>query len=124
MKTFSEYQAWVRLKAGSERNERATYALGLAGEAGEVCDLLKKHWGHRKPLDREHLKKELGDVLWYVFALADQFGFTADEVVAANVDKLERRYPTGFSEQAAAARADERREPLAISPDPDDRFRT
>ena len=74
MKTFNEYQIWVRLKAGSERNERATYALGLAGESGEVCDLLKKHWGHRQPLDREKLKKELGDVLWYVGAIADQFG--------------------------------------------------
>jgi len=123
MKTFNEYQIWVRLKAGSERNERATYALGLAGESGEVCDLLKKHWGHRQPLDREKLKKELGDVLWYVGAIADQFDMTLDDVVKANVDKLERRYPDGFTEQAAAARADERFE-LAISPDADDRFRT
>lgn len=82
---------------GSDKNERAVYALGLAGEAGEVVDLLKKVWGHNKPLDKAHLCQELGDVLWYVTALADQFGMSLDDVADANIAKLTKRYPNGWS---------------------------
>lgn len=96
MKTLQDYQKSVERVMGSDRNERAAYALGLAGEAGEVVDLLKKHWGHNKPLDRDSLRLELGDVLWYVTALARQFGFTLEEVADANNQKLQARYPAGF----------------------------
>jgi NTP pyrophosphatase (non-canonical NTP hydrolase) len=96
VKTLQEYQKSVERVMGSDRNERAVYALGLAGEAGEVVDLLKKHWGHNKPLDRASLRLELGDVLWYVTALARQFGFTLEEVADANNQKLLARYPDGF----------------------------
>jgi NTP pyrophosphatase (non-canonical NTP hydrolase) len=84
------------------------WGQGLAGEAGEVCDLLKKVHGHGKPYDGDQLKKELGDVLWYLANLADAHGFTLSEVAQANVDKLRARYPVGFSVQAAAAKADEK----------------
>lgn len=103
---MNDYQYFVRGLMGSDENERASYALGLAGEAGEVCDLLKKHWGHGHDLDREKLKKELGDVLWYVAALAAQFGLTLEEVAASNVCKLRARYPQGFSPEASRARID------------------
>lgn len=96
MKTLAEYQASVERVMGSHQNERSVYALGLAGEAGEVVDLLKKHWGHNKPLDRNDLRLELGDVLWYVVALARQFGFTLEEVADASNQKLLARYPDGF----------------------------
>jgi hypothetical protein len=45
------------------------WTLGLVGEAGEVCDLLKKHFGHGHPLDRQKLIAELGDVAWYLTAI-------------------------------------------------------
>jgi NTP pyrophosphatase (non-canonical NTP hydrolase) len=85
------------------------WALGLAGEAGEVCDLLKKVHGHGKPYEADKLKKELGDVLWYLANLADAHGFTLFDVAQTNVDKLRARYPEGFTVQAAQAKADERR---------------
>lgn len=74
----------------------ATLGLGIAGEAGEVADLLKKHLGHGHDLDRDKLKAELGDVLWYVACLADRLGIRLSEVADANVEKLKRRYPYGF----------------------------
>lgn len=83
------------------------WAHGLAGEAGEVCDLLKKTHGHGKPYDADKMLKELGDVIWYVAVLAHAHGFTLDQVAQANVDKLKARYPKGFSVAAAAAKADE-----------------
>ncbi len=51
-----------------------TLALGIAGESGEVADLVKKHVGHSHELDREKLKEELGDVLWYVATMARALG--------------------------------------------------
>lgn len=83
------------------------WALGLTGEAGEVADYLKKVYGHGHPLDRQKVKKELGDVLWYVAVLANSFGLTLEEVAEANVQKLRERYPAGFSPAASLTRAAE-----------------
>lgn len=72
-------------------------ALGLSGEVGEFNDMLKKWIFHEKPLDEEHLKKELGDVMWYVAMMAESFGWNLDEIMQMNIDKLKARYPEGFS---------------------------
>jgi NTP pyrophosphatase (non-canonical NTP hydrolase) len=88
--------------------DQLIWCLGLAGEVGETLDLLKKHFGHGKPLDLDKLKKELGDVRWYGAALEHSFGFKSSDVALTNISKLRSRYPTGFSVAAAAAKADER----------------
>jgi NTP pyrophosphatase (non-canonical NTP hydrolase) len=82
-------------------------ALGLAGEAGEYADEIKKVVFHGKPVDEKRLAKELGDVLWYVAIAADSIGMKLSEVAAMNVEKLRARYPNGFSAEASAARVDE-----------------
>jgi NTP pyrophosphatase (non-canonical NTP hydrolase) len=85
----------------------ASFAMGLAGEAGEVVDLLKKHLGHGHDLDKVKLTKELGDVLWYVSAIAQSAGLDLGEIAHANVEKLRKRYPNGFSVEASRNRAPE-----------------
>lgn len=75
--------------------------LGLAGESGEVLDMVKKWVFHEKGLDKDHLKKELGDVMWYVAMLCESFGFDLDEILQMNVDKLKARYPEGFDPEKA-----------------------
>lgn len=70
--------------------------LGLSGEVGEFNDIIKKWIFHEKPLDTEHLKKELGDVMWYVAMMCESFGWELDEILQMNVDKLKARYPEGF----------------------------
>ena len=79
-------------------------ALGLAGEAGEVADYIKKgiYQGHLMKTDR--LAEELGDVLWYVALIADAGGIDLDEVAQANIDKLWQRYPEGFDSQRSVNR--------------------
>jgi NTP pyrophosphatase (non-canonical NTP hydrolase) len=72
-------------------------ALGLAGEAGEVVDLVKKGIYHQQGIDKTAIKKELGDVLWYISALCKQFDFTLEEVMQQNIDKLNARFPDGYS---------------------------
>jgi NTP pyrophosphatase (non-canonical NTP hydrolase) len=84
----------------------AVMALGIAGEAGEVAEIVKKYIGHGHPMDREKLCKELGDVLWYLSAVATLMGFTLSEVATANVEKLKKRYPEGFSHEASQTRTE------------------
>lgn len=70
--------------------------LGLAGESGETLDMIKKWVFHEKELDKEHLKKEIGDVMWYVAMICESAGFDLDDVLQTNIDKLKARYPEGF----------------------------
>ena len=75
----------------------AMASMGLAGEAGEVVDYIKKHLFHGHALERDKVCKELGDVLWYLAVLAHMSGLSLTEVAVANVAKLRKRYPDGFS---------------------------
>ena len=84
----------------------AMTALGLAGETGEVVEMVKKHLYHGKPLDREKFTKELGDVLWYLSACCEVAGVDFAEVARANIEKLEKRYPNGFNHQDSERRVD------------------
>lgn len=81
-------------------------AVGIAGEAGELLDAIKKQWVYGKPLDRAHAIEELGDIEWYMEALRGLLGVSRDEVIAANVSKLEVRYPVEYSDELALARLD------------------
>lgn len=84
----------------------AAYGLGITGEAGEVADLIKKHIGHGHDLDVNKLKLELGDVLWYVSGLAHVLGLSLSEIAEANLAKLNKRYPHGFSSEASKNRSE------------------
>jgi NTP pyrophosphatase (non-canonical NTP hydrolase) len=97
--TFEEYQVLARRTMNTALNEqdaRTMTALGLVGEAGECSELIKKHVFHNRALDRDELRAELGDVLWYLAMLADACGLSLQEIAAHNVEKLIQRYPEGF----------------------------
>lgn len=70
--------------------------LGIAGEAGEVADEIKKVKYHGKTLDWDVLDKEVGDVLWYIQCYANLRGTTIPQLINKNMEKLEKRYPQGF----------------------------
>ena len=78
--------------------------MGIAGEAGEIVDSLKKVVYHGHELDREDLVKELGDLLWYITHLMKCFEITDEEVREKNIAKLRERYIEGFSEEASRNR--------------------
>lgn len=96
------YQSWTRTKTPSKLETREisstflTCLLGLPGEVGELIDLIKKDICHSVPIDRNKLEKELGDVMFYLCALADHYGMPMSEVCETNRKKLEERYPNGF----------------------------
>lgn len=92
----------------SDRDVLALGGMGLAGEAGECVDLIKKHLFHKVPLDRDKLIKELGDVRWYFEVLCHAAGITITEVERLNVEKLRKRFPNGFNTVDSIKKADER----------------
>ena len=72
-------------------------AAGLAEEAGEVLGHVRKHVMQQRPLDRDAVVKELGDVLWCVAIVASSLGVSLSEVASVNEEKLRARHPAGFS---------------------------
>ncbi len=89
---------------GSSKSVMTNMCLGLAGESGELIDHIKNHVFHEHEIDREYVKAELGDIMWYVACLADVLEISLDDVSIGNIEKLEARYPTGFSEERSKNR--------------------
>lgn len=85
----------LRTYMGSENqlDKLCLGALGLTGESGEVADIIKKILFHKHPIDAEKLREELGDVLWYLLLICDALGYTLEDIMTYNVQKLNKRYP-------------------------------
>lgn len=81
-------------------------AIGLAGETGEIMEQIKHGIFHQKGLNVQHLKKELGDCLWYISAICTKLNLTLSEVMEANIEKLKKRYPNGYNPVDSELRAD------------------
>jgi NTP pyrophosphatase (non-canonical NTP hydrolase) len=104
---FSNYDAEVkRTAADLSEASLPILALGIAGEAGEVADIVKKVAGHGHTLDRDKLLSEIGDCLWYCSALCQALGFRLEDAAYQNSVKLRKRYPLGFSTEASLKRVD------------------
>lgn len=115
--TFSDFDLSVMRtwKKQDFKDAVSNAALGLTGEAGEVADLIKKAIYHGrgfslkdnpKAIAKYDVLDELSDVLFYVSAMAQEFGFTLEEVAKHNRKKLEKRFPEGFSTEASAQKVD------------------
>lgn len=103
---LNEYQNLAGRTAAPHENELVNYGLGIAGEAGEVADLIKKSVFHGHKIPEDEIAKELGNVLWYLSNIARLAGLTLEEVATSNIAKLQKRYPEGFSTEASINRKD------------------
>ena len=99
--TFDEYQA-AALRTARDKNapdELFHLVLGLVGESGEIAEKFKKLVRDKQSdvsqLDKDDIKKELGDVLWYVAVLAEYLGIQLDDVATVNIAKLASRQARG-----------------------------
>ena len=86
-------------------------SMGISGESGEILDAIKKHCVYQKPLDRDNVIEELGDIEFYLQGLRDSLGITREETLIQNYDKLvggkNARYSDGvYTNEKAIARAD------------------
>jgi NTP pyrophosphatase (non-canonical NTP hydrolase) len=107
---IDQYQGFaLRTLASDVAKDRARVffnaATGLSSETGEVNELVKKHFFHGHELDIDHMKKELGDLAWYWALMCHAIGVRPSDVLMANIEKLRRRYPDGFSTERSMNRA-------------------
>lgn len=105
---FHDYQVLANrtAKPMTFQNNLLHAALGLAGEAGEFVDAVKKGVIYEQELDEQNLKEELGDILWFCALAATTLGVNLHDIAAANVHKLSKRYPDRYTDAAARLRAD------------------
>ena len=88
----------LEVTADCNVSQLMTAALGLSAEAGEFTEVVKKIFLQGKPYTEEnvfHMKRELGDICWYLAQACMALDTTFDEVLEMNVDKLKARYPGG-----------------------------
>ena len=119
MKTFKQLAADLS-KPGDEIAALMTaqeahlwhMATGVSGEAGELLDAVKKSVVYKKPLDRENVVEELGDLRFYMAGLMNALNISEQEILYATNKKLGKRYASGsYSNEQAQERAD-KAEPL------------
>ena len=92
---YEEKTAAFALQAKDPRNTLTVYVLGLAGEAGEVVEKYKKHLRDGNELNRDDIAKELGDVLWYIAAIARELKMPLYNIAQENYEKLTSRANRG-----------------------------
>ncbi len=100
-RTFKEHTPLT-----AEQSELADWVMGLPGEAGEVSELVKHHLFHGETLDKMKLAKELGDVMWYVSAIAKTCDIQMSAIAELNIAKLNHRHHGGsYSHEHSQDRA-------------------
>ena len=105
--TANEYQKRAMTTLNPELSKRDVLinsVMGLCGESGEAIDIVKKWMAHGHELDKAHLAKELGDIAWYLAEAATALDMDLEDILQANIDKLKKRYPEGFSCQRSQSR--------------------
>lgn len=113
--TFNEYViAAQRTSSTDNAGDKVLNGLmGLCGETGEAMDLLKKFMYQGKPMDEDnlrHLRSECGDINWYCAELMTGIcaytGGSPEDILQENIEKLKKRYPSGFSVDKSEHRAE------------------
>ena len=97
--TINEYQKLAMKTLNPQLSEKDVLingVMGLCGESGEAIDIVKKWLAQGHELDKDKLKKELGDICWYLAETATALGCDLEDIMAANIEKLKNRYPEGF----------------------------
>ena len=108
--TINEYQQLAMTTLNPRLDKKDVLingVMGLCGESGEAIDIVKKWLAQGHELDKERLAKELGDIAWYLAETAYALEIPLEEILQANIDKLKKRYPEGFSSARSRNREQE-----------------
>ena len=107
--TGTEYQELAmrtnRPEATQEEN-LINGCLGLSGETGEVCDIIKKYMFQGHEFEREKILDECSDVLWYLTLTVKSIGYSLNDAMEYNINKLKKRYPNGFEAERSINRTE------------------
>jgi len=96
-----ESQAMRTARVEDDKEAQVLAVLALCGEAGELANLVKKKFAYKKPITRDQIGDELGDVLWYVARVAQAYGLSLESVAHMNLVKLKKRFPDGYDQSKA-----------------------
>ena len=102
--TNDEYQKFckeIALPYETKEKEILTWGLGIAGEAGDVAGCIKKTYCHNDD-QTLGIKENLGDTMWYIAQICSFYGWSLDEIIENNFEKLKKRYPKGANFKDAA----------------------
>jgi NTP pyrophosphatase (non-canonical NTP hydrolase) len=97
--TTKEYQQSVKRTVNPSltlKDAIIQKVFGIAGEAGEVVDIFKKHFFQEHAVNKDRVKEEIGDMMWYIAGLCNLLDIDISEIYDLNIEKLKRRYPEGF----------------------------
>ena len=103
MKNLKDYQKLCKRTAKrfpNKEKEILTWGLGVAGEVGDIAGCIKKTFAHNND-QRDGIRENLGDMMWYASMICNYFGWDFDEILKENIKKLEKRYPQGFAVKRA-----------------------
>ena len=107
--TINEYQhlAMTTLNPNlSKKDILINGVMGLCGESGEAIDIVKKWLAQGHELEKDKLTKELGDIAWYLAETAYALDLSLEDVFAANIEKLKKRFPEGFDTERSIHRTE------------------
>ena len=107
--TINEYQRLALRTLNPELDKKDVLingVMGLCGESGEAIDIVKKWLAQGHELDKEKLAKELGDIAWYLAETAAAIDLPLEDIFQANIEKLKKRYPEGFSAEKSVNRVE------------------
>jgi len=106
MATYAEFVRAL-LKQDGPRMMKSHAAMGIAGEAGELCDAIKKDIHYGQEPDLENILEEVGDCLFYLQAVCGLYGLIITEALEKNTEKLAKRYASlSFTTEESVARKD------------------
>ena len=107
--TINEYQKLAMTTLNPDLSKKDVLingVMGLCGESGEAIDIVKKWLAQGHELDKEKLAKELGDICWYIAETATALDLSLEDIMAANIEKLRKRYPEGFEADRSRNRSE------------------
>ena len=107
--TINEYQHLAMTTLNPELTQKDILingVMGLCGESGEAIDIVKKWLAQGHELDKEKLGKELGDIAWYLAETATALDLSLEDIFAANIEKLKKRFPEGFDPERSIHRTE------------------
>jgi len=101
LKEYQELCKKTAQKFENKEKEILTWGLGIVGEAGDVAGCIKKTFSHNNN-QKEGIKENIGDTLWYIAMICNYFGWDFEEILEENIEKLRKRYPEGFTQKDAS----------------------
>jgi len=100
LKEYQELCEKTAKKFDTQEKAILTWGLGLTGEAGDIVGCIKKTFAHDND-QREGIKENIGDMLWYGAMICNFFDWDMQKVLKENIEKLKKRYPEGFTMEDA-----------------------